>query len=430
MRRLPLAAMLVLAVPLLAALPAEAAPEATCQGQPATIVGEPGGTVTGTDGPDVIVTNGAAHTDAGAGDDLVCITDAGERRPDVWAGAGDDSVVDTSARSPHVLLGAGDDDFRGLTEESVTVDAGDRDGIGHDVIDSLGGWDNVTSGVPEKPNDDVIHLGGANDYLHLRGLPTGQVDGGDGSDLVTLQDSRPAAWVIDLATGGSTVDGAPIDVTGFERYSIARLAWSSFDFTGSEGGDHLVTTLHDGTGGTGQLTARMGGGIDSLVVSTAMSGPYSGGAGSDHLTVLPTTDGQTLGPAFAVDLERGRYAEAGRPGVRISEWEAFGAERFRSVEMVGSPRADDLSTRSCRGVIAGGAGADGISMVRPAICPRPERHPSVFRARGERGDDVLHGSRRNDRLVGGPGTDYAWGSTGRDVCLAETTDSCERSRAE
>src|SRR5690349_13426386 len=62
---------------------------ATCHGEPATIVGTPDGTFTGTDGRDVIVTNGASGKARG-GADLICIT--GSTGAHIDAGAGKDVV--------------------------------------------------------------------------------------------------------------------------------------------------------------------------------------------------------------------------------------------------------------------------------------------------------------------------------------------------
>ena len=63
--RLLSGALLVLALLSLPAAPTSAAPEFTCQGRAATVVGEVGRSVRGTDGDDVIVTNGAKHVSAG-----------------------------------------------------------------------------------------------------------------------------------------------------------------------------------------------------------------------------------------------------------------------------------------------------------------------------------------------------------------------------
>lgn len=99
MRRLPLLATGLLAAALLpATAPAYAAGE-TCLGEPATIVGTPGQVdLTGTEGDDVVVTNGAVGVSALGGEDLVCVTDVPDaavsgRTIAVDTGAGDDVLL-------------------------------------------------------------------------------------------------------------------------------------------------------------------------------------------------------------------------------------------------------------------------------------------------------------------------------------------------
>jgi Ca2+-binding RTX toxin-like protein len=81
-----------------AAAPAYAA-GGTCFDEPATIVGTPGQvSLTGTEGDDVVVTNGAAGVSTLGGDDLVCVTDgpdaaASGRTIAVDTGAGDDVLL-------------------------------------------------------------------------------------------------------------------------------------------------------------------------------------------------------------------------------------------------------------------------------------------------------------------------------------------------
>src|SRR5688572_23467942 len=77
---------------LVAGLPATsyagvAAPD--CQGRTATITSD-GGTVTGTEGDDVISTTGVVDIDALGGDDLICVT-VGSAVVD--GGSGSDSLV-------------------------------------------------------------------------------------------------------------------------------------------------------------------------------------------------------------------------------------------------------------------------------------------------------------------------------------------------
>lgn len=94
MRPLPLVAAGLLTAALLTSAPAQAAAE-TCQGRPATVVGS-GDLVTGTEGDDVVVTNGAGRVRTLGGADLVCVTsgpEAGSVRQVIDLGAGADRLV-------------------------------------------------------------------------------------------------------------------------------------------------------------------------------------------------------------------------------------------------------------------------------------------------------------------------------------------------
>ena len=87
-----------------------------CHGQAATIVGTPGTDIRATNGPDVIVTNGAPSTDARDGDDLICVTGYTRKDDaDVYGGDGDDDIdaSATGAGRARVDLGDGDDTYVG-----------------------------------------------------------------------------------------------------------------------------------------------------------------------------------------------------------------------------------------------------------------------------------------------------------------------------
>jgi Ca2+-binding RTX toxin-like protein len=103
-----------------------------CHGQPATIVGD-GSAIVGTQGPDVIATNGSREVRAGAGDDLICVTGPLPVNVGVSirANGGDDEVeVFTYGVNTFVRLGEGDDQYVGATGNDVVL-AGD---VGRDVI--------------------------------------------------------------------------------------------------------------------------------------------------------------------------------------------------------------------------------------------------------------------------------------------------------
>ena len=85
------------------ALPVPAVAGEMCQGQAATLVGSPDVmTLVGTDGDDVIVTNGSWVIYADDGNDRVCVTG---NTGLVYAGFGDDVVDTTAASSGRSFLG-------------------------------------------------------------------------------------------------------------------------------------------------------------------------------------------------------------------------------------------------------------------------------------------------------------------------------------
>jgi hypothetical protein len=141
----------LIAVPLLTLVPAGAGEAAagSCQGRPATIEAT-GGTVTGTEGPDVILVTGPATVEALGGDDTVCV--AGGR---LDAGAGDDEVSAVGAHEQIAVLGAGDDTYTsvGLTDD---VDPHEGDSAGTDTVDTGDGPDEVHSGTVKEPNHDHV----------------------------------------------------------------------------------------------------------------------------------------------------------------------------------------------------------------------------------------------------------------------------------
>ena len=80
--------MVLLGLTVLAPVSVEAAGE-TYHGQAAMIVGTPGTLrLVGTEGPDVVVTNGSTIVESLGGDDVICVT--GSAIANVFAGEGDD----------------------------------------------------------------------------------------------------------------------------------------------------------------------------------------------------------------------------------------------------------------------------------------------------------------------------------------------------
>ena len=213
------------AVTVLAVLPLTAAPLVahaavpTCQGEPPTLVGEPGETLNGTAGRDVMVSRGASHVNAGDGDDLICITGSTQDgyRVRVTGGNGDDSVLVTGRNTVKVFLGDGRDSFAGGDEDNYVFggDFDDDEFLDYrdddpDTITTGGGDDGVTAS-----NDDSVALGAGDDSLSWAiesgEAPAGNPAGGTGRNLIQLRDNTyddaPGKWVLDSRSETLTENG-------------------------------------------------------------------------------------------------------------------------------------------------------------------------------------------------------------------------------
>jgi Ca2+-binding RTX toxin-like protein len=174
----------LLVVSMLALLPgARADAVGTCQGRPATLESStPGATLTGTEGPDVILASASATIAALGGDDLICTSSGGS----IDAGTGDDEVVITSFDiSGAVDAGTGRDLLVVLPTTRVAVDLAHGGVVmGGQTLD-IAGFDDVTATA-----DRVTVYG---DAKSNRVLLTGCIlkgFGGAGNDLMSLGSPR------------------------------------------------------------------------------------------------------------------------------------------------------------------------------------------------------------------------------------------------
>jgi Ca2+-binding RTX toxin-like protein len=167
--------------------PAAAQGQATCRGQEATHVGERFGNIRGTNGADVIVTNGADRVAARRGDDIICVT--GTHGPAITPGRGDDvvdarrfagRVVYTEIRNGHrvahdVYVGGPHRDVVSVSNEPDT--GGSLTMVGGDGRDELVA--STYSGRIEA------RLGLGDDELDIRRRTTrANVDAGPGTDNI------------------------------------------------------------------------------------------------------------------------------------------------------------------------------------------------------------------------------------------------------
>lgn len=382
----------------------------TCRGQAATIVGHSGDVVHGTDGDDVIVTDGASQTYAGAGDDTICIV--GYYRPYVDAGDGDDVVDATSIDDLHdgdrVELGSGSDTFEGAGGRDDVTAGTLHAGDGVDRITTGRGHDTVTTGDPTEVNHDVVDLGGGHDRLCLQSERTdGDLDGGAALNRMWLVLTTPGDWVVDDGVGQLRLGGAPVA-------QWANLRVEELD------GEHDVGVRYVGTDGADRVdvnevslrSADLGAGDDWLRLlrpGDGRRGLLQGGPGQDYLSVHDPT-------SVDLDLPRGLVS-----GYRLSEYEWYNAAS-PDVRVIGSQAAERVLFDGCSVLVRGAGGDDDIAWTYNGYTCGRKTGVRLF---GGSGDDQLRGSPYRDRLSGGPGVDLVHGRDGVDWCRGEIRRLCE-----
>jgi hypothetical protein len=405
---------------------------ATCLGMPATIVGSPGDDVVGTEGPDVVIANGAGMVETLGGDDRVCVTTRGTF--DVETGPGDDQVAWSTKRfGGSIDLGAGSDSYTGGDQGSY-VDTGDRadaragQPLGTDTVHTGSGVDTVITGhvSVDAPNADVVVLGRGRDSAIVRGAVPASLDGGGGSDELSVQSRVRGAWVVDSVTGVVSVDGTSMPpATSFARFVLAGLTWSSLEFHGGPGNERVTVSRKVGLVRTdGRFSADLGGGKDTLFVRSQDTGPFDGGEGEDSIFVA--AKGASYGGGFfTAKLAIDRYWHAGHDKTRIPGFENLSVFDADLAHVVGDDAANRLGAYGCATRAQGLGGDDHIEGGTTKGC-YDDPAPIGLTALGGPGDDVLEGSPGQDRLFGGPGRDKADGWYGRDQCVAEVRERCER----
>ena len=418
----------------------------TCRGVAATIVHTSGNVQYGTDGRDVIVTNGG-QVITGGGDDLVCVIDGPTQWTSVEVGSGND-VVDSTARTAgaDAFLGDGNDQFIG-GPGADRVRANELYTSEVDVIDTgtapeAGSGDTVLSGHVGLVNEDVItidrgrvvYAGFVGPGTKITGGPTATLSYDAPSFVTSDLDAAAHVWRIDQRP--------PLSFTGFAHFELQANAASTYvRYRGTQEDDSFWLWMAPGHDRLPTLDAAMRGGDDRFQVSYAPTLTFdfrskapalppsriTAGAGRDVLLVeMPVTE------TIALDLASGRL-EAGDDGARETTI-APGFEDARvqalDVRVSGTSAPNDISVDACRSTVDGRAGRDTLTAFvevygdkdYPEVVQCDHRPATLL---GGKGADVLTGNYGNDRLFGGRGSDTATGRKGRDVCSAETTRSCE-----
>jgi hypothetical protein len=420
----------------------------TCQGRTATVVGAGPYGLTGTEGDDVIVTNGSTGVQALGGNDLICVT-GGTAFGDVsvHAGAGDD-VVDASQviGGVDVELGAGSDTYTGSAyDESVHGgNNGYSGGLSVDterdvIATGAGGDDRVVSGSERTvANADVVVLG-ADDGVGFGSEVVwtgplafdGRLDGGGGARLIFGTGSGTGSVAVNATAGFLAEDGVTtLRWTGFDRFrtgSKATPAPARFEFLGSDRDEELEIVFTKAYESRQRIA--MGGGADTLLLGDenlgARGSRYLGGPGADHVALW-------AGKRLDLDLQRERIKTKPAGSTFRSTFADFETQLVGAKKLVlkGTNKSDELRFYACKATVKGRGGADDIRQSRgdDYFEAGLRCNPRKFRLFGGGGKDTLQGSTGRDLLVGGPGRDTINGNRGRDTCSGEKLRSCEIKR--
>jgi Ca2+-binding RTX toxin-like protein len=258
---------------LVGAASSHAAVEATCMGEPATIVGtENSDTLNGTEGEDVIVGLGGDDLIRGqGGSDVICGGDGndylygsnGGLAIDFLSGDAGDDVVDGGSKLGGIVAYS---DAPGpvsvdLTAQSATGWGTDRmiritGTLGSDFGDTINGHagTDVLAGIG---GNDTIAAGGGSDLV-LADLGNDVIDGGASSGDTIDFAASPRRVSVNLASGKASGLGADV-VTGFEHVTGTKYAdvltgnRAANRLQGGAGNDRLL-----GGGGRDTLTGQQG----------------------------------------------------------------------------------------------------------------------------------------------------------------------------
>jgi Ca2+-binding RTX toxin-like protein len=401
---------LVLTVSALSLAPGVAHAAGTCQGLPATIESA-GGTVTGTEGPDVILVTGPADVDALGGEDTICVSGG-----TLDAGSGNDQVSVSGTGGQHADLGAGDDTYVSVGQtDYVDLNAFDSEGTDH--IDTGDGRnDEVGTGARGESNHDVINTSqGA--LVHLQaGAGSGvQLLGGGAISFVATD---KAAYVFNGRHGTLTRNRVSV-----ATYAITTLSYevrgqrAAVTVKGSNRADSVTVDE------VADFQADLGAGSDHLRLSQSgpRSGRVEGGSGENYLTVIATT-------RITGDLARRTLTQVS--GDRRTQWFLAGFDSMdlsaRTIDVEGRGVPDNITAYGCDVALDGRGGRDVFTVgtvLRGLPTPKCQ-HRGVLE--GGPGDDTLYGGDGPDVLLGGAGNDLASGGRGSDRCVAEHENSCER----
>lgn len=420
----------LLGLALLVPTGAQAAAE-TCRGLPATLVGAPDQRLVGTEGPDVVVTNGAQSLTALGGNDTICVTGtpvtSGQVVIDIDAGGGDDHVeASVQGRGTAAVLGAGADTFVSGNGAGHSVYAGtsrlaSSTDTEADSVRITAGSASVTSGQVGAVNSDTVAINDGTVVWNGRSSGQGPVTAAGQGFLVL--GGVTGSTVIDAGKGYASSESSSLGFTGFTGFTFSGgSAGDTLTFRGTGADERLEVFAPDGV--ERDVTMRGGDDFYGTNGTGTRSSKARGGTGRDEvLLALPKY-------TVTADLDSSRaVARKGRTRkvVKTPAFEDLSLTARRGV-VDGTPGAEQIIVAACRVNVSGDRGKDVIAATDELDDVWPVRDCSRYSAylSGGVGRDTLLGGPGDDRLIGGPGRDTIDGGSGRDVCEGERRRLCER----
>jgi Ca2+-binding RTX toxin-like protein len=382
-----------------------------------------GDVVFGDSGNDIIYGNGGPDTvNAGAGDDFVDgrggddLLLGGSGRDTLVGGAGNDTLAGQGGADS--LSGGADDDtilWEGQSDGDDTINA---DSGGDTLVVGGQSTDDTFTVSQDAAMALLISQGSSSIAATGNGLEAGieavVINGGAGSDTVTITDVDQVGALVLTVNGGSGSD--TITATGAALGNV-RLAINgglgddtltgSADadtISGDDGNDVIDGDAGDDTlsGNVGDDSISGGDGNDVVdgndgndtVMGDAGDDSVSGGFGDDML--VGDVGNDTLDGGFGDDLLNGMSGDDSLLG-------SFGNDRIAA----GSGN-DTVNGGNDNDTIQGHSGADLID----------GSHGDDL-IMGQAGDDTIFGDDGNDTIMGGNGNDVLYGEDGDDVIDGE-----------
>jgi Ca2+-binding RTX toxin-like protein len=349
--------------------------------------------VDGGNGDDVLYTNSNTFAVAWGGNGNDTIYAHGE----VHGGAGNDRIdMQASYYTSTVYGDEGNDEINAVAEGNPNAYGNTMaGGTGADRITGGANADYLVSG--ELPSQGYVALdaglekdtltgGAGND--RLAGGYGDDIDGGDGSDTLSLSFAGATSGVIINLTG----------ITGPSPYVFAGATIRNVETFERLTGSSFADTITIGSQPT--LVIVDGGSGDDAVTSAGSSVEFNGGAGDDRFVSGAAGDVFRGGDGFDTVDYSGYAGEItvtlGASGV------GPGGDTLVEVEQVmGTAFSDTLSGGSADEALNGGDGTDSLA--------------------GNAGDDSLDGGAGSDTLNGGTGADRLTGGAGNDSFMIDNS---------